>query len=129
MSPASYLTAPPRGGSLKLAGRERAANLAAKRENPSVHADSEAYTVEPIGVVRSPRTEPIDDDWGEVVSAIEPERTRRGVCEGIDLGRSGRARRPWRGGLGGRVGQRVTIVAVRLRGANLLGPPRGGAVR
>ena len=71
MSPASYLTAPPRGGSLKLAGCERLANPAAKRENPSVHANSETYEVEPIGIVRSPRSEPIDDDWGDIVATIE----------------------------------------------------------
>src|SRR5690242_10042758 len=71
MSPASYLTAPPRGGSVKLAGCERAAKTCAKRENPSMHADPEGYVVEPIGVVRSPRTEPIDDDWGDVVATIE----------------------------------------------------------
>jgi tRNA (Thr-GGU) A37 N-methylase len=42
-----------------------------KGENPSVRADSEAFSVEPIGVVRSPRTEPIDDDWGDVVATVE----------------------------------------------------------
>ena len=36
-----------------------------------MHADPEGYVVEPIGVVRSPRTEPIDDDWGDVVATIE----------------------------------------------------------
>jgi tRNA-Thr(GGU) m(6)t(6)A37 methyltransferase TsaA len=29
------------------------------------------YTVQPIGFVRSPRTAPIDDDWGGVESTIE----------------------------------------------------------
>jgi tRNA-Thr(GGU) m(6)t(6)A37 methyltransferase TsaA len=36
-----------------------------------VHSDSERYVVEPIGVVRSPRTEPRDDDWGEIEATIE----------------------------------------------------------
>jgi tRNA (adenine37-N6)-methyltransferase len=36
-----------------------------------VEADNQRFTVEPIGVVRSPRTEPIDDDWGDVVATIE----------------------------------------------------------
>lgn len=30
-----------------------------------------SHTVTTIGSVRSPRTEPIDDEWGEVVSTIE----------------------------------------------------------
>jgi tRNA (Thr-GGU) A37 N-methylase len=71
MSPASYLTAPPRGGLLTLAGCERLAKPAANRENPSVHADSDVFEVQPIGVVRSPRAEPIDDDWGDVAAAAQ----------------------------------------------------------
>ncbi len=31
----------------------------------------QAFEMQPIGRVRSPRREPIDDDWGEVVSIIE----------------------------------------------------------
>src|SRR4051812_49991659 len=34
------------------------------------------FTVEPIGVVHSPRTEPIDDDWGDVESTIELDSGR-----------------------------------------------------
>jgi tRNA (adenine37-N6)-methyltransferase len=30
-----------------------------------------AFTMQTIGFVRSPRTEPIDDDWGAVVSRVE----------------------------------------------------------
>lgn len=28
-------------------------------------------SIRPIGVVRSPRTEPIDDNWGDIISRIE----------------------------------------------------------
>jgi len=45
-----------------------------------------AFTVDPIGVVRSPRTEPIDDDWGEVESTIEldADRFRPDSLRGLD---------------------------------------------
>jgi tRNA-Thr(GGU) m(6)t(6)A37 methyltransferase TsaA len=39
---------------------------------------SESYVVEPIGRVRSPRAEPLDDDWGAVVSAIALDGERFG---------------------------------------------------
>src|ERR1700742_1372810 len=86
MSPASYLTAPPRGDLLTLAGCERAASLARNGENPSVHADSRTFEVEPIGFVRSPRSEPIDDDWGEVVATIEldPEVVGQESLKGLE---------------------------------------------
>ena len=36
------------------------------------------YTVTPIGWVRSPRTEPIDDDWGPIESTIALDGERYG---------------------------------------------------
>jgi tRNA-Thr(GGU) m(6)t(6)A37 methyltransferase TsaA len=33
-------------------------------------------TVRPIGVVQSPRKEPIDDHWGEIVSTLEIDETQ-----------------------------------------------------
>jgi tRNA (adenine37-N6)-methyltransferase len=36
----------------------------------------EPITLIPIGVVRSPRTEVVDDDWGGVLSTIEIDATR-----------------------------------------------------
>lgn len=33
-----------------------------------------AFLVQPIGFVRSPRTDPVDDDWGAVVSRVELDR-------------------------------------------------------
>jgi tRNA-Thr(GGU) m(6)t(6)A37 methyltransferase TsaA len=35
-----------------------------------------AFTVHPIGLVRSPRSEPIDDDWGDVVARISLDGER-----------------------------------------------------
>jgi tRNA (adenine37-N6)-methyltransferase len=32
--------------------------------------DGEAFTVRPIGVVRSSRLRPLDDDWGDVAATI-----------------------------------------------------------
>ena len=86
MSPASYLTAPPRGGPLTLAGCERLAKPAANSENPSMHADSDVYQVQPIGFVRSPRSEPIDDSWGEVVATIQldPDAVGPESLKGLD---------------------------------------------
>src|SRR5262249_7813048 len=46
-----------------------------------------AFSMQPIGLVRSPRTEPIDDDWGAVVSRVErdgaqlTEDSLRGLAE------------------------------------------------
>lgn len=37
---------------------------------------STTYTVSPIGHVRSRRTEPVDDDWGDVESRIELDTAR-----------------------------------------------------
>jgi tRNA-Thr(GGU) m(6)t(6)A37 methyltransferase TsaA len=37
---------------------------------------SESFSVTPIGVVRSPRAEPIDDDWGGVAATIELDADR-----------------------------------------------------
>jgi len=34
------------------------------------------FSMQPIGSVRSPRTEPIDDDWGSVVSHVELDRAQ-----------------------------------------------------
>jgi tRNA (Thr-GGU) A37 N-methylase len=47
---------------------------------------SETYAVEAIGWVRSPRTEPIDDDWGAVVSTIALDGARFGAdsLRGLD---------------------------------------------
>ena len=44
------------------------------------------YTVTAIGWVRSPRTEPIDDDWGPIEStiAIDGERYGPEVLAGLD---------------------------------------------
>jgi tRNA (adenine37-N6)-methyltransferase len=36
------------------------------------------FEVEPIGWVRSPRTEPIDDDWGPLIARIEIDGSRFG---------------------------------------------------
>jgi tRNA-Thr(GGU) m(6)t(6)A37 methyltransferase TsaA len=35
-----------------------------------------AICMEPIGYVRSPRTEPIDDDWGDIESRVELDADR-----------------------------------------------------
>jgi tRNA (adenine37-N6)-methyltransferase len=35
-----------------------------------VESTAEQFTVRPVGVVRTSRTEPIDDDWAEVTSTI-----------------------------------------------------------
>jgi tRNA (adenine37-N6)-methyltransferase len=47
---------------------------------------SEAYEVSPIGTVRSPRAEPLDDDWGEVSSTIVLDEQRFGAdsLRGLD---------------------------------------------
>ena len=37
-----------------------------------------SFEVEPIGWVRSPRTEPIDDDWGPLIARIEIDGSRFG---------------------------------------------------
>ena len=44
------------------------------------------FSMQPIGVIRSPRLEPIDDDWGPVVSRIEldTERFTADSLRGID---------------------------------------------
>ncbi len=44
------------------------------------------FTVTPIGVVRSPRVEAIDDDWGDVESTIELDAAQFGsdVLAGLD---------------------------------------------
>lgn len=44
------------------------------------------FTVTPIGHVRSPRTEPLDDDWGAIESTIEldGEQFTRDVVAGMD---------------------------------------------
>jgi tRNA-Thr(GGU) m(6)t(6)A37 methyltransferase TsaA len=45
------------------------------------------FSMQTIGFVRSPRTEPIDDDWGAVVSRVELDRAQvteaslRGLAE------------------------------------------------
>ncbi|HTX13254.1 MAG TPA: SAM-dependent methyltransferase [Solirubrobacteraceae bacterium] len=45
------------------------------------------FSMQPIGFVRSPRTEPIDDDWGAVVARVEldgaqfTEDSLRGLAE------------------------------------------------
>src|SRR5262245_5184090 len=36
----------------------------------------ETFTVTPIGVVKSPRKEPIDDFWGDLISEIHLDRDR-----------------------------------------------------
>ncbi len=36
------------------------------------------FEVEPVGWVRSPRTEPIDDDWGPLIARIEIDGARFG---------------------------------------------------
>jgi tRNA-Thr(GGU) m(6)t(6)A37 methyltransferase TsaA len=38
----------------------------------------EPIRMHPVGVVRSPRSEPIDDDWGELEATIELDRARFG---------------------------------------------------
>ncbi|MEQ8840830.1 MAG: SAM-dependent methyltransferase [Acidimicrobiales bacterium] len=45
-----------------------------------------SFTVTPIGHVRSPRTEPLDDDWGAIESTIEldDEQFTRDVLAGLD---------------------------------------------
>ncbi len=47
---------------------------------------ADTYTMEPIGVVGSPRSEAIDDDWGDVVSTITLDRDRftDAVVAGLD---------------------------------------------
>ena len=47
---------------------------------------TERFTVEPIGVVRGGRTEPIDDDWGGVDATIELDGSRftPDVVAGLD---------------------------------------------
>jgi tRNA (adenine37-N6)-methyltransferase len=44
------------------------------------------FSVHPIGFVRSPRTEPLDDDWGSVVSRVELDGERFGAeaLRGLD---------------------------------------------
>ena len=37
---------------------------------------SASFSVEPIGVVTCPRTEPIDDDWDAIISTIELDPAR-----------------------------------------------------
>ena len=36
----------------------------------------DAFTIAPIGVIRSPRTEPIDDFWGDLIAEIHLDRDR-----------------------------------------------------
>jgi tRNA-Thr(GGU) m(6)t(6)A37 methyltransferase TsaA len=47
---------------------------------------TERVTLQPIGRVRSPRTEPIDDGWGDVESTIRLDADRFGpdVLAGLD---------------------------------------------
>ncbi|HEY7631747.1 MAG TPA: SAM-dependent methyltransferase [Thermoleophilaceae bacterium] len=47
---------------------------------------SDSYSVNPIGVVRSSRAEPIDDDWGEIASTIvlDGERFTPDSLRGLD---------------------------------------------
>jgi tRNA (Thr-GGU) A37 N-methylase len=44
------------------------------------------FTMHPIGLIRSPRTEPIDDDWGAVVSrvALDTEQFTAGSLRGLE---------------------------------------------
>lgn len=43
------------------------------------------YVVIPIGTVRSPRADVVDDDWGEVISTIEldPEQLEPSATDGL----------------------------------------------
>jgi tRNA-Thr(GGU) m(6)t(6)A37 methyltransferase TsaA len=45
-----------------------------------------SFTVRPIGWVNAPRTDPVDDDWGEVVSRISLDSERFGpeALQGLD---------------------------------------------
>jgi tRNA-Thr(GGU) m(6)t(6)A37 methyltransferase TsaA len=44
------------------------------------------HVLKPIGIIRSPRAEPLDDDWGDVVSTIILDTDRFGheVLAGLD---------------------------------------------
>jgi tRNA (adenine37-N6)-methyltransferase len=43
-------------------------------------------SLQPIGWISSPRTEPIDDEWGEIIStlALDPERFTPDALRGLD---------------------------------------------
>ena len=52
------------------------AQLIEGRTAPERHAEMLRFSIPPIGFIRSPRTEPIDDDWGSIVSRVELDSQR-----------------------------------------------------